>query len=218
MYLTLSEIGKLYNISAIKTGKILYILGVRDPNHPIEKGFPFEQYIEHNIAHANLKKDGSVRCYTYNIETLKEEFQELIKPPKKTEKTSSNTIILRKISLLNKLITEVNNPELILRFKGHLSDIRYQVEQSDLNNSLPLDHKGELIYAKLVSFRKEESKRKEVSAFLIFTNAVIHQLAFYRPTSLDELSKIKGLGEKKLKDYAKTLLILLREINKDSKH
>jgi hypothetical protein len=76
MYKTMTQIGSDYNIDAKAVGKLLYTLKIRDPNHPKQKGFPFEQAITHGIAMAFEGRSGEL-YYRYNIQPIKEEFEKL---------------------------------------------------------------------------------------------------------------------------------------------
>jgi ATP-dependent DNA helicase RecQ len=58
-------------------------------------------------------------------------------------------------------------------------------------------------------WRKEESTRRNVPTFLVFGDAVIAGLEMYRPSSLEELLKIKGLGPAKVEAYGEALLELI---------
>ena len=45
MFQTMTQIGKDYSIDAKTVGKFLYKLKIRDGEHSVQKGFPFEQAI-----------------------------------------------------------------------------------------------------------------------------------------------------------------------------
>ncbi len=79
MFQTMTQIGKDYNIDAKTVGTLLYKLKVRDPNHPEQKGFPFEQAITHGVAKAYEGRSGEM-YYRYDIQTMKEEFEKLLAP------------------------------------------------------------------------------------------------------------------------------------------
>ncbi|WP_345987949.1 hypothetical protein WCX18_11415 [Sulfurimonas sp. HSL1-2] len=74
MYQTMTQIGKTYGVDAKIVGKILYALKIRDPDHPEQKGFPYEQAVVHGIAKAYTGRTGEP-YYRYDIERVKEEFE-----------------------------------------------------------------------------------------------------------------------------------------------
>ena len=76
MFQTMTQIGKDYSIDAKTVGKFLYKLKIRDGDHTVQKGFPFEQAITHGIAKAYEGRGGET-YYRYNIEAIKEEFDKL---------------------------------------------------------------------------------------------------------------------------------------------
>jgi len=191
MFLTLTEIGKLYNISAIKVGKLLYKLGVRDPNHPIKKGFPYEQYILHKIAHAQLGKDKEVKYYTYDIHTIKDEFEVLLQDKQAQTEAEETDFILKKLTLMEVLTKEVNNPLIEEKLQEYIKDIRYHIHKTNLAMDMPLNEKALKVYEQLRTYRKHKSKILHISAFLIFTNTVLHHLSFKQPETVQELQSIK---------------------------
>jgi len=76
MFQTMTQIGRDYSIDAKTVGKFLYKLKIRDGEHTVQKGFPFDQAITHGIAKAYEGRGGET-YYRYNIEAIKEEFDKL---------------------------------------------------------------------------------------------------------------------------------------------
>ena len=62
---------------------------------------------------------------------------------------------------------------------------------------------------KLKTFRRDEAQRKKVPAYVIFPDKTLMALAESRPSDLDEMAVIPGIGPKKLATYGETLLQLL---------
>ena len=92
MFQTMTQIGKDYNIEAKIVGKFLYKLKIRDGNHAVQKGFPFEQAITHGIAKVYEGRGGD-SYYRYNIEAVKDEFEKLVTTlPEHTQTTSTKTL------------------------------------------------------------------------------------------------------------------------------
>ena len=100
MFKTLNEIAAEYRVSAVKIGRILYALGIRNADHPIRKGFPFDQFVTHGIARPVTDKHGSIRYFTYNIAPVREEFEVVLNAEQQdhpdTKKTRSEHFILEK--------------------------------------------------------------------------------------------------------------------------
>ena len=95
MFKTMTQIGKEYDIDAKEVGKALYRLKIRDADHPVQKGFPFEQAITHGIAKLYEGRSGEA-YYRYNIDPVKEEFERLIADVRNqketTDKVASSTL------------------------------------------------------------------------------------------------------------------------------
>lgn len=63
----------------------------------------------------------------------------------------------------------------------------------------------------LKSVRHELAIEHDVPAYVIFTDETLRDMARFRPSTLDGLSRIKGVGEKRLADYGDTMLSTLAE-------
>ncbi len=54
--------------------------------------------------------------------------------------------------------------------------------------------------------RLELAKAKKVSAFIVFTNATLRELSIRKPTTMEELFEVPGIGENKAKNYGEAIL------------
>jgi DNA helicase-2/ATP-dependent DNA helicase PcrA len=63
----------------------------------------------------------------------------------------------------------------------------------------------------LRQWRKEVALTAEVPAFVVFTDATLTAIAEARPSSLEELSKLAGVGPSKLERYGQDVLAVLLE-------
>ncbi len=62
----------------------------------------------------------------------------------------------------------------------------------------------------LQQLRKQISEKEQIPAYLIFSDATLADMVEKRPDSLNEFSKIRGVGEIKLKKYGKVFVALIR--------
>ena len=76
-------------------------------------------------------------------------------------------------------------------------------KKKKLTTGLPVDEK---VYDALVEVRSQIAKEKNVPRFYIFSNATIEHMASMKPTTLEEMLEVKGVGEKKLADYGERFL------------
>ncbi|MBT3405247.1 RecQ family ATP-dependent DNA helicase [archaeon] len=74
---------------------------------------------------------------------------------------------------------------------------------SDKNKKLIYD---EDLFEKLRALRKNISEEKKIPPFVIFGDVSLKEMALQFPNTENEFLKIKGVGEKKLKDYGKLFL------------
>ena len=136
MYQTMTQIAKIYDADAKTVGRILYDLGIRDENHPEQKGFPFEQAVTHGIAKACTGRTGDV-YYRYDIERIKEEFEARLAqlrtekpqehPPHRetTDRPAAGGIETKLQQMLATLngVLQTGEIEKIHRLKGDIADI-----------------------------------------------------------------------------------------------
>ena len=133
MFQTMTQIGRNYGIDAKSVGKILYELGLRDPNHPEQKGFPYEEAVKSGIAMAFDGRNGDL-YYKYNIERMQEEFEEKVRRLSREQKqekvqtaeTAQNSPIRLKLQqMLEVLNTVLETGEItnLYRLKADIADI-----------------------------------------------------------------------------------------------
>ncbi|MFW5846858.1 MAG: RecQ family ATP-dependent DNA helicase [Nanoarchaeota archaeon] len=75
------------------------------------------------------------------------------------------------------------------------------------------------LFEKLRNLRKEISFQRKVPSYAIFGDSALKEMAIQLPKNTGDFSKIKGVGEKKLKDYGNPFLNIinnhLKEKNKE---
>jgi ATP-dependent DNA helicase RecQ len=65
------------------------------------------------------------------------------------------------------------------------------------------------VFEVLRQFRRNKAAERGQAPFILFSDATLRDLARHRPTTLDDLRSIRGIGDKKLADYGTDLLRLL---------
>jgi len=73
-----------------------------------------------------------------------------------------------------------------------------------------LDTEGSELFEALRAVRKQLASEKGVPAFYVFSDAVLRLVATERPHDEDALSRIPGIGPKKLAQYGEAFLAVLR--------
>jgi ATP-dependent DNA helicase RecQ len=100
---------------------------------------------------------------------------------------------------------------------GLLKQFGATVSKSAASNSADAEA-GELqqpdrdLVATLRQWREQTCRTAAVPAYVVLSNAVIDELARARPTALDELLEIKGIGPAKVKQYGQELLKILSTV------
>jgi len=59
-------------------------------------------------------------------------------------------------------------------------------------------------------WRRKASKENAISAFVVFPNRTLMEIAKENPKSIDDLYEINGLGDKRIASYGKAILKCLR--------
>jgi len=67
------------------------------------------------------------------------------------------------------------------------------------------------IFEKLRTWRIGVAKKKMLPAYMIFSDATLQAISREKPSSLDSLSTVAGVGEKKLKQYGEEVLNVVKE-------
>jgi ATP-dependent DNA helicase RecQ len=67
------------------------------------------------------------------------------------------------------------------------------------------------VFERLRQWRAATAREQGVPAYVIFHDTTLRQIAGMRPTTLDELSKVSGVGENKLASYGQDILELLAD-------
>ncbi|MCB1908422.1 MAG: DNA helicase RecQ [Rhodocyclaceae bacterium] len=73
------------------------------------------------------------------------------------------------------------------------------------------DARHDALYEKLRAWRAETARERNVPAYVIFHDATLLEIAQQRPASLDQLSQISGVGDRKLEAYGGPLLALVSD-------
>jgi ATP-dependent DNA helicase RecQ len=58
----------------------------------------------------------------------------------------------------------------------------------------------------------ETTRARSVAAFIIFGDTTLREIAMNKPTSLDQLRGVSGVGEKKLASYGAEIVGLISEM------
>ena len=72
------------------------------------------------------------------------------------------------------------------------------------------------MFQSLRELRKEIADKKKLPAFVIFGDAALRDMASIRPTSVRTFKMVKGVGEKKAKQYGKKFLRVITIYSKDN--
>ncbi len=69
----------------------------------------------------------------------------------------------------------------------------------------------EALFEKLRALRREIAAERRVAPFVVMHDSTLRELAASKPTTIEALSRIKGLGERKLADFGDRLIACIKE-------
>jgi ATP-dependent DNA helicase RecQ len=75
--------------------------------------------------------------------------------------------------------------------------------------------RGDPLFEKLREWRRTEAQAQSVPAYVIFQDRTLAEIAALRPSSLDQLGAVPGVGRTKLERYGIAVLNVLAEQTKD---
>ena len=75
-----------------------------------------------------------------------------------------------------------------------------------------LEGPAQALFERLREWRVEAARRHGVPAYVIFHDATLRDIARTRPSSLDALRGISGIGAKKLEAYGEDIVGLVRGV------
>ena len=76
-----------------------------------------------------------------------------------------------------------------------------------------LSTEEQAIFDKLRWWRVETARKHNVPAYVIFHDATMREIAKAKPSSLDDLRGVTGVGEKKLETYGAEIITLIQELS-----
>ncbi|TFV90282.1 DNA helicase RecQ [Oxalobacteraceae bacterium OM1] len=75
-----------------------------------------------------------------------------------------------------------------------------------------LTDEEQMIFERLRNWRFETARKHNVPAYVIFHDATMREIAKTKPSSLDDLRHVSGVGEKKLETYGDEIVSLIAEL------
>jgi len=122
--------------------------------------------------------------------------------------------LLKNHGLLEKGVKLYKNPIRKLKNKGLVDDsIAYYAgkKRVSIRESMSFNSEEKELYHELRKLRNNIAKENKVPSYYIFNNRTLKLFAKNKPTTKNEMLKIKGVGEKKLKKYGKDFLEMIND-------
>jgi ATP-dependent DNA helicase RecQ len=101
--------------------------------------------------------------------------------------------------------------QLLLRQSTQLAS---KLDPTNTRDDIPDDL--QLLWQQLRELRKQLASEQKVPPYIIFNDATLKELLHQQPQSLREMSRVPGVGERKLQLYGEVFLAVLQEREKQS--
>jgi len=88
-----------------------------------------------------------------------------------------------------------------------------KVKKPKSTSGLNLSGEDKVLFNVLKDFRNNKSKEMDWQAYILGSNRSIEEMAFYKPSSLEELMEIHGIGEKIVKTCGEDYLSIINDSN-----
>ncbi len=82
-------------------------------------------------------------------------------------------------------------------------------DRSSQSAGITLTEDSKALFDALRQWRREEAQEQEIPPYVIFHDSVLRDIAMEKPSDLDELGDIKGVGRSKLERYGEAVLEVL---------
>ena len=89
---------------------------------------------------------------------------------------------------------------------------RASISASKGYDELELSKSEQAIFERLRSWRMGSAREHGVPAYVVFQDATLREIAKVKPTSLDQLRGVTGVGEKKLVSYGDDIVGIINEM------
>jgi ATP-dependent DNA helicase RecQ len=93
----------------------------------------------------------------------------------------------------------------IIKLRKHQKQVKVATKKQTEKMALT-DPADEGLFEELRKKRLEIAKKLQVAPFVVFHDSTLREMAYHKPSNMEELAKIKGLGERKLNNYGAAFL------------
>jgi superfamily II DNA helicase RecQ len=101
----------------------------------------------------------------------------------------------------------------VLVFYDDISSLENHNNEKTVVDTSTLTEEERTKYEALRAWRNDLARRQEFSSYIIASNAELAAIAKLNPTTVEELHKVKGMGEKKISKYGEEIIGLLHSEN-----
>jgi ATP-dependent DNA helicase RecQ len=131
---------------------------------------------------------------------------------KMLERTGDEYPILTLTPLFDRYYNE--NQRITMKFRKETLKPKIQRPQKlPVTYAEPDIQKDAELYNQLRAFRREMADKRGVPAYCIFTDFTLRMIVSVKPTTQDELARIRGVGDAFLERYGKALLEIINKYN-----
>lgn len=110
---------------------------------------------------------------------------------------------------LNESARAVLKGEIQIQVRKERIEVRDKKKKTRISKTnLEFDQR---LYDQLAEVRKNIASKKKVPLYVIFSNSVLEEMAYYKPITKEAFLDIKGVGEKKFESYGEMFMTIISE-------
>ncbi len=91
-----------------------------------------------------------------------------------------------------------------------------RVRRAAAEDTADMSEHEEKILSALYALRKRLANKQKVPAFMVFNDATLREMAHKKPSNMDELLNITGVGEKKAAHYGSAILRVIHDMSDEA--
>ncbi|WP_391116835.1 HRDC domain-containing protein [Psychrobacillus sp. L3] len=212
--------------NVMKGKKVVFQEGFYSPIRQIERQTEvLRTYLQENGVIGNKTPIKQVVVFTNNktildLQKAKEEVRERIIRrdglveyiSKELKKSSPVSILDNRMSDMSSFLKD-SHIEVELEKATDTVELKLLGETVDTLENAPIEQpqNSSGLEDSLRKFRKEKAMALGVKAFYIFSNQTLDEIVSKQPTSLEELSTIRGIGGKKIEEFGHEIIQVIKE-------
>lgn len=173
----------------------------------------FENWCKYIVVMANPKNILDVKSAPKEIRDKIVRSDNLVKYLQNDIKNTDKNMFYKEKEMKENAFSFMENYNIEIE-RNYEEEIRQYLKKSMLTNQsidIPKDNDIENLRKRLIEFRKEISKEKNIPPYYIFNNQELEKILEYRPKDILELKNLKILSDVKIKFHGQNIINIINQ-------